>query len=190
MLLRLGRTDLEELYQKMSGKILESFATYLKNGSGLVLKRVVCIEITTCKLRPLRGSLYLELPKSIRKKQAVINMKNDDVYCFKWANTRTLNPVNGKHEHPKRVTKELRKEAEELNWDGIEFPTPCTECSFKKFEKNKVDVSVFGYVPSPNKIGYMIIPLYVSEGKYEKTNRLFFEKMVLKVITGLSTCQD
>ena len=58
-------TDLEEIYQKMSGKILESFATYLKNGSGCVLKRVVCAEITTCKLRPLRGSSYLELPKSI-----------------------------------------------------------------------------------------------------------------------------
>ena len=30
-------TDLEKLYKKMSGKILESFASYLKNGSGWVL---------------------------------------------------------------------------------------------------------------------------------------------------------
>ena len=64
-------THLEELYKKMSGKILESFATYLKNGSGWVLKRVVRTEITTCKLRPLGGSSYLELPESIRKQQAV-----------------------------------------------------------------------------------------------------------------------
>ena len=48
---------------------------------------------------------------------------------------------------------------------------------FKKSEKNNnVNVSVFGYVDSPNKIGYTIIPLYVSEGKYDKTNRLFFQK--------------
>ena len=113
-------------------------------------------------------------------------MKNDDVYCFKWANTRALNPVN---EHPERVTKELRKQAEELNWDGIEFPTPCSERMFKKFEKNnKVNVSVFGYVPSSNKTGYTIIPLYVSGGQYEKTNRLFFfKKTDRKVITGSST---
>ena len=30
-------TDLEKLYKKVSGKILESFASYLKNGSGWVL---------------------------------------------------------------------------------------------------------------------------------------------------------
>ena len=83
---------------------------------------MVRAEITNCKLCPLRGSSYLELSKSIRQKKAIINMKNDDVYCFKWANTRALNPVNGKHENPERVTKELRKQAEELNWDGIEFP--------------------------------------------------------------------
>ena len=44
------------------------------------------------------------------------------------------------------------------------------------FKNNKVNVSVFGYVPSPSKIGYTIIPLYVSEGKYDRTNRLFFQK--------------
>ena len=107
----------------MIGKILESFATYHKNGSGWVLKRVVRAEITLARLRPLRGSTYIELPKSIRKKQAVINMKNDDVYCFKWANTRAQNLVNGKHGNPERITKGLRKQAEELNFKGIEFPT-------------------------------------------------------------------
>ena len=86
------------------------------------------------------------------------------MYCFKWANTRALSPLNGRHDHPERVTKELRKQADELlNWDGIEFhATPCSERMFKKFEKNnKMNVSVFGYVDSPNKIRYMIIPLYV-----------------------------
>ena len=125
-----GTTDLEELYKRMSEKILESFATYLKNGSGWILKRVVRAEIATCKLQPLRGSSYLELPKSIRQKKAIINLKNDDVYCFKWANTRALNPVNV---HPERVTKELKEQAEKLNWDGIEFPTPCSERMFKKY---------------------------------------------------------
>ena len=70
-----GTTDLVELYEKMIGKILESFATYLKNGSGWVLKGVVRAEITLARLRPLRGSTYIELPKSIKKKQAIVNMK-------------------------------------------------------------------------------------------------------------------
>ena len=41
-------------------------------------------------------------------------MKNDDVYCFKWANTRALSPVNV---NPERVTKELKEQAEKLNWN-------------------------------------------------------------------------
>ena len=103
-----------------------------------------------------------------------MNMKNDDVYCFKWANTRALNPVNV---HPERVTKEFKEQAERLNWDGMEFPTPCSERMFKKFEKNnKVNVSVSGYVPSSNGLGYTIIPLYVSQCKYDSINHLFFQK--------------
>ena len=34
-------TNLEEVYERMVTKILEAFSTYLKNGSGWVLKRVV-----------------------------------------------------------------------------------------------------------------------------------------------------
>ena len=78
--------------------------------------------------------------------------------------------------HLERITKELKKQAEDLNFDGIEFPTPCTERMFKKFENNnQINVSVFGYAPG-SKSDYTIIPLYVSEGKYVKTNRLFFWK--------------
>ena len=48
---------------------------------------------------------------------------------------------------------------------------------FRKFEKNNnINVSVFGYVPNSGKLGFTIIPLYISEGKFEKTNRLFFWK--------------
>ena len=50
-------TDLEEVSERMMTKILEAFATYLKNGSGWVLKRVVRLDITLSRLRPLRGPL-------------------------------------------------------------------------------------------------------------------------------------
>ena len=39
-------TDLEDLYKKMFAKILESFSTYVKNGSGWTLKSVVKMQIT------------------------------------------------------------------------------------------------------------------------------------------------
>ena len=137
-----GSTDLEEVYERMVAKMLEAFATYLRNGNGWMLKRVVRLDITLSRLGPLRGSSHIGLPKVIAKRKALINMENDYDECFKWAVTRALNPV----EKNQRVTKELREQSEELDWDGIEFPTPCLERVFKKFERNNnVSLLVFGH---------------------------------------------
>ena len=165
-------TDLETVYERMVAKMLEAFATYLRNGSGWMLKRVVRLDITLSRLRPLRGSSHIELPKVIAKRKALINMKNEDEECFKWAVTRTLNPVE---KDPQRVTKELRKQSKEQNWDGIEFPTPCLEKVSKKFKRNNgVSLLVFGHVATVNKT--YIIPLYVPTERRNRVVRLFFLK--------------
>ena len=129
-----------------------------------MLKNFVRLDITLSRLRPLRGSSHIPLPKRILKKKALINMENDDEECFKWAVTRALNPVE---KNPQCVTKELRKQSEELNWDGIEFPTPCLERVFKKF-------LVFEHESAMNNA--YVIPLYVPTEKREKVVRLFFLK--------------
>ena len=45
------------------------------------------------KYVPLGGSTYIPLPKFLAAKKAIINLKNEDDECFKWAITRALNPV-------------------------------------------------------------------------------------------------
>ena len=76
-------TNLEEVYERMVAKFLESFATYLKNGSGWMLKKVVRLDITLSRLRPLRGNSHIPLPERILKRKTIINMENDDEECFK-----------------------------------------------------------------------------------------------------------
>ena len=51
--------------------------------------------------------------------------------------TRALNPVD---KNAERITQKLRKQAEELNWKGIEFPMEVDK--IEKFEKNNPFVSV------------------------------------------------
>ena len=86
--------------------------------------------------------------------------------------TRALNPVE---KNPQRVTKELRRQSEELNWDGIGFLTPCSERVFKKFEKNNdISLLVFGHEVTVNKT--YINPLYIPTDRREKAVRLFFLK--------------
>ena len=64
------------------------------------------LDLHTVKYEPLGGSSYITLPKSLAAKKAIINLKNEDDKCFKWAITRALNPVEI---HPERIGRELRE---------------------------------------------------------------------------------
>jgi len=86
-------------------------------------------------------------------KKAIINVKNEDNECFKWAVTRAVHPVDHSAE---LVSKILRKQAETLNWEGINFPMPLKDIT--KFEKQNPSISVnmFGYEGG-------VYPLRISE---------------------------
>jgi len=78
----------------------------------------------------------------LANKKAIINLKNTDTECFKWCVVRAMNPVEKNSE---RITKNLRKQAEQLNWKGIAFSMTLKDID--KFERNNdgISVNVFGY---------------------------------------------
>ena len=84
-----------------------------------MFKRVIRLEIHFVRWNPLKGSSWLPTPSDLEKKKAVINMKNQDQMCFKWCIGRAKNMVTI---HPERITPDLREQAEDLDWDGCEFP--------------------------------------------------------------------
>ena len=90
-------TDLDDLYLKMTGRVLENLATFQMRGSNWVFETIDSLELHTVKYEPLSGSSYMPLPEKLLTKKAIINMKNvDDDECFKWCVTRALNPVKKK----------------------------------------------------------------------------------------------
>ena len=136
---------------------------YVSQGSGWRLVKVVKLTIHTNEYSPLNGSSayttsgsYVELPEFIKAKKAVINIKNTDNQCFKWCVTRALNPVKA---HAERVDKQLKVQAQQLRWDGIEFPVKLTDID--KFERmnNNLAINVF-YVE-----GKYIEPLRISNAR-------------------------
>ena len=133
--------ELGETYEEMKEKMLESLAKYQKEGSGWQLYSIKGLDVSVVKFNPLDGSGYSKLPPLISNKNSIVNMKNDDDQCFKWAVTRALNPVDN---HPERITKELKKQAEEINWEGITFPTKVKDISIWEKSNDKF-VNVFGY---------------------------------------------
>ena len=71
---------------------------------------------------------------------------------FLWSHVRHFNPVNI---HPERITNNDKKLANDLDYDGVEFPV--REKGFSKIErKNNICINVFYY---DNKLTF---PIYIS----------------------------
>lgn len=79
----LSSTDVEIKYNEMISKMLEAFATFLRNGSVWVLKEVVGLDVAVNRLKPLKGSSHIPLPRGLSRRKGLINMKNEDQECFK-----------------------------------------------------------------------------------------------------------
>jgi hypothetical protein len=92
-----------------------------------------------------------------------------------WAVTRALNPINI---HPERISKELKEQSKQLNWEGTEFPTPLN--NIKKFEENNnIGINVFSADESQK-----VYPLKLA-GKSNPIN-LFLWKNHYSVIKDMS----
>ena len=112
-------TNENELYAEMIARIVENIALFQRRGSNWQFVAVLSLEILLVDFQPLSGTTHIPIPKNIRGKKAIINMKNDDDQCFKWSVTRALNPVD---KNAERITKELIEQSKELNWRGLAFP--------------------------------------------------------------------
>ena len=124
--------DSEEIYDEMVAKVMSSFAEYQKKGSGWILESLTGLRIIVSPSRPMGGGSYIPLPKDLKGKGALINLKNkDDDYCLMWSITRANHPVDS---HPERITNALREQTKQYDWTGISFPA--TMRDIKIFEKN------------------------------------------------------
>ena len=87
--------------------------------SKFVFDRVMRMELSMHRLNLTRGSSYIPLLSWLSPKEAIINPKNLDMKCFKWAVIAALKWKEiGRDQQ--RVSK-LRR-YDDLDWDGINFP--------------------------------------------------------------------
>ena len=146
-------TDVDDLYSTMVDRVLETMATFQRDGSNWTFKSIICLEIHTVAYEPLKGNSYISLPPKLAQKKAIINMENEDDKCFTWSVLRALNPKEG---HAERIDKGLKKKEDSLNMTGIAYPIQLN--AIDKFERQNptISINVFGYEES-------VCPLRVSK---------------------------
>ena len=150
-------TDPHEIYNEMVDEIEEEIQKVEQaEGSGWVFLEVENLTLHTDIWDPIKASSYIDLPKELKNKKAIVNMKNEDNKCFLWCVLRALNP--SKDKHPSRIDEDLKSKENTLNMEGIEYPVSLKD--IKRFEKQNPDisVSVLGYSKDER-----IYPLRISE---------------------------
>ena len=96
----------------MKETVLESLAKFHRQGSNWRFHSFLSLDLHTVKYEPLGGFSYIPLPKFFAAKKAIINVRNEDDECFKWAITRVLNSVEKNSE---RIDRKLRETSKTLN---------------------------------------------------------------------------
>ena len=137
-------TDPHEIFKEMMDEIEEEVQKVEHaEGSGWVFVEVENLTLHTDIWDPIKASSYIDLPKELKNKKAIINMKNKDDKCFMWCVLRALNP--SKDKHPSRIDEDLKSKEHTLNMEDITYPVDLKD--IKRFEKQNLDISisVLGY---------------------------------------------
>ena len=117
----LGKYDIADIDENVSNfihRLEANIDSYTENGSGWRFEKFFRVEIKLMQYKPVTGNKFLPLPPYIAKKQAVINIKNNDEKCFLWSILAALYPQIEKAE---RATK-YEQYKDELNCEDISFP--------------------------------------------------------------------
>ena len=160
-------TDPHEIYKEMIDEIEEEVQKVEHaEGSGWVFVEVENLTLHVDIWDPLRASSYIDLPKELKNKKAIINMKNeDDNKCFLWCVLRALNP---KDKNTERIDNDLKSKENTLNMSGINYPVDIKK-DVDRFEKQNPDISIsiLGYTKE-DKIYSLRISKYTKDKKEDE----------------------
>ena len=107
-------------------------------GSGFQFQEIEEVILEIYKVRDIQESSYIELPGKYKNSQSIINIKNNDQYCFLWCILAHLFPV----EDHKNRTSSYSMHTNKLILNGLEFPMKIKD--IPKFENlNNLNVNAF-----------------------------------------------
>ena len=131
--------NLVQIVLKMINNISYQIENPALLNSRFIIEEVLYMDINIHQLNLTRGSSYLPLPDWLACKKAIINPKNEDQECFKWAviAASRWEEINN---NPERISK-LKRFKRDFNWSGIGFPVSFKDISKFKF-RNQISINL------------------------------------------------
>ena len=96
--------------------------------------------INAARYQPLRGGTYMPVPEKLKNKTAIINIKNGDNTCLRWALRAHLFPARRNVDRTTSFPTNDR-----LNFTGIDFPMPVSQIGNLERPNPGTAINVFGW---------------------------------------------
>lgn len=91
----LDEANLKQLFSSnVVDYLMERLMQFEEQDSGWALSKIISLTVNVNSVTLLHASSFIELPKEIQAKKAVINVKNNDEACFGWALSSALFPAS------------------------------------------------------------------------------------------------
>ena len=96
--------------------------------------------INVAQYHLLRGGSYMDLPKKLKNKKAILTIQKRDNQCLTWALRAALFKPRG----DMRRTSSYPTE-DGLDFEGIDFPTPVSQIDKLQRQNPNLAINVFGW---------------------------------------------
>ena len=128
--------------------------------SGWRFDKINTMTIYFYKTSEMNGSNYIKIPL---RSNAILNVENNDKYCFLWSILAWLHPCN--NNHPNRVSN-YKQYFNELNIQDFDFTNGFKCSDVHKFnELNNLSVNIFelNFYQDQNQWKHKLIPIEISK---------------------------
>ena len=132
-------SDLCEIVNEMIAHMKQQIENPALSNSRFVFDEVLHMDDDFHRLNLTRRLSYLPLPEWLARKKAIINPKNVDRECFKWAVIVVSRWVEIDRD-PQRISK-LKKFEANFDWSGIGFPVSFRDIKGFKF-RNQISINI------------------------------------------------
>ena len=133
--------------------------------SGWIFDKINSMKISFYKTTELNGTSYVKIPL---RSNAILNIQNNDKYCFIWSILASLHPCE--NTHPSRVNNYLQN-FNELNIQGFDFTNGFKCNDVHKFnEINNLSVNIYelNFYQDGDKWKHNSIPIEISKNESDK----------------------